>query len=176
MLRKMLDRWFRPDTGHELRMTADNNFSQAMTFRAVLENRDGDLSLVEFGHGRPAFVGPGEKVMKIIHPDIVAGGAASPARDGPAPRKRLNDIDWEAAERVAEDRKEVAEIRHDLAFGEAVMEDTESIAAVVGLALRKFNEMILLFRDFSFRSTTDTVYLRMDGKNYIITIKEQVFS
>lgn len=137
-------------------LRAENNFAQALIFTATLRDYRGDLKKVEFGHNNPIAIPRGWALVEIQFPDLVAGGWNVP----------------EGKSKVAHVRKEVAEIRNSLAFGSAIMEDTESMAATVAQALRKFNEMILLFRDFSFYSTTDKVYLRMDGKDYEITISE----
>lgn len=137
-------------------LRAENNFAQALVFTATLRNYRGDLKKVEFGHNNPIAIPRGWALVEIQFPDLARGGWVPPR----------------TASLLSEDRAEVASIRNALAFGSAVMEDTESMAATVAQALRKFNEMILLFRDFSFYSTTDKVYLRMDGKDYEITISE----
>ena len=153
-------------SGHSLLMNAGNNFTRDITFQAVLQNWEGDMILAPFSHGHPTGVPEGFKVMEIRYPDINKPGTTT---RGGKPRARPFGV--RKAQEASADG-EVATIRHELAYGSMVMENTEVMAATVAQALRKFNEMILLFRDFSFRSTDDSIYLRMDGKNYEILIKE----
>ena len=145
---------------YAVRMEAQNNYTQDIMFNVLLEDCMGDLREEVFGHGKPALIHPDERVVKVIYPDQVSGGSIPVA----------------SSKRGKELRGEGAGIRNKLASLKNIMEETDTIAAFVAQALRKFNEMVGLFPDFGFYSTKDKVYFRMDGKNYEITIKEQELS
>ena len=156
------NRWEREPK--QVRFITRDNFGHSMMFEVLLRSFDGAMDLRLLKYKEPITVPPGWAVATVRQPALLHGQwgeEGSPV----ASSKRGKEL-----------RGEVAGIRNKLASLKNIMEETDTIAAFVAQALRKFNEMVGLFPDFGFYSTKDKVYFRMDGKNYEVTIKEQELS
>ena len=155
-------RWW-DQTPKQVKFISSDNFGQSMVFEVVLRSFEGNVDLRLLKYKEPVSVPPGWAVATVRQPALLHGMWTE---DGPVANSK----------RGKELRGEVAGIRNELSTLKNIMEETDTIAAFVAQALRKFNEMVGLFSDFAFYSTKDKVYFRMDGKNYEVTIKEQELS